>query len=89
MLLEAGVWMIAEAVTGRVAEKMLPVMNTEFAVAAMELTAMWPVPVKVRKRRFRPGSNFATKELVEVPVGVGKAAPAVDVSAPEVVVPAM
>jgi hypothetical protein len=74
-------------VTGRVAEKMLPVMKTALEVAAMEATAILPLPAKVRKTGLRLESNLATKELVEVPVGVGNAALAVAASVPEVVVP--
>lgn len=55
----------------------------------MEDAASFPDPAKVRKRRLRFGSSLAMKELVVVPMGVGKAAPAVAESAPEVVVPVM
>ncbi len=45
---------------------MLPVMKTPEAVAAMEEAAIFPVPVKVRKRGLRLASNLAMKELVPV-----------------------
>ena len=48
-----GVWMMAEGVTGRVEPKMLPVMKTASAVAAMEVAAVRPLPAKVTKMGFR------------------------------------
>jgi predicted NUDIX family NTP pyrophosphohydrolase len=42
---EAGVWMMPEGVTGRVEEKVLPVMKTASPVAAMEVAAVRPLPV--------------------------------------------
>lgn len=69
--------MIPAAVTGSVAAKMLPVMNAASAVAAMELADMDAAPAKVTKIGLRSLLNFATKELVDVPEDVGKAAPEV------------
>jgi hypothetical protein len=85
----AGAGMIALGVTGSVAVKMLPVMKTELEVAAMAVTAMRSLPVKVTKRGFKLASNLAMKELIAVPVRMGKAAPEVAVRALEVVVPVM
>lgn len=41
---EAGDWMMAEGVTGRLAPKLLPVRKTASAVAAMAETARPPLP---------------------------------------------
>ena len=78
---------MAEGVTGRVEEKILPVMKTPLAVAAIAEDDMRPLPVKVRKMGLRLASNLATKELVEPLATAGKAAPEVAIRLPELVVP--
>ena len=85
----AGVCSRPAGVTGNVELKMEPVTKTALALAAMELTAVWPEPTKVRKTRLSCESSLATKEFVELSAAAGKGTPEVPLRAPLVLVPVM